>query len=85
MRLPCLPSWRGRVFTENAPLRNKIVHKPEVKKGFEFGADGKKVKNKSWSLMLARVFKIDVLKCECGGDIIPLGAAQDPLEVASIH
>ncbi|TWW08404.1 hypothetical protein E3A20_24650, partial [Planctomyces bekefii] len=29
--------------------------------------------NKTWSLMLARVFKLDVLKCECGGALAPLG------------
>ncbi len=31
--------------------------------------------------MLARVFKLDVLKCACGGDLTPLGAIQDPSEV----
>mgnify|MGYP006899652038 CR=1 FL=1 len=31
--------------------------------------------------MLARVFKLDVLKCDCGGDLTPLGAIQDPAEV----
>ena len=56
--------------------------KPEVKKGFEFGADGKIVKNKSWSLMLAQVFKLDVLKCECGGELKPIGAVEDPLQIA---
>ena len=70
------------MFAANSPLRKKIVLKPEVKKGFEFGSDGKKVKNKSWSHMLARVFKVDVLKCECGGELKPIGAVQDPVEVA---
>jgi hypothetical protein len=31
--------------------------------------------------MLSRVFKIDVLKCDCGGDLKPLGAVQDPDQV----
>ena len=31
--------------------------------------------------MLSRVFKIDVLKCRCGGEFTPLGAVQDPAEV----
>ena len=75
-----LVKWGG-VFAGNSPLRKKIVLKPEEKKGFEFGTDGKKVKNKSWSLMLSRVFKIDVLKCDCGGDLKPLGAVQDPDQV----
>ena len=69
------------MFASSSPMRKKIVLKPEEKKGFEFGADGKKVKNKSWSLMLSRVFKIDVLKCTCGGDLKPLGAVQDPAEI----
>jgi len=77
------------VFASSSPMRKKIVLKPEEKKGFEFGADRvcragegeEKVKNKSWSLMLSRVFKIDVLKCDCGGDLKPLGAVQDPAEV----
>ncbi len=75
-----LVRWSG-VFAANAPMRKKIVLKPEEKKGFEFGADQKKVKNRSWSLMLARVFKIDVLKCGCGGELKPLGAVQDPDQV----
>ncbi|TWW08345.1 hypothetical protein E3A20_25270, partial [Planctomyces bekefii] len=44
------------------------------------GEEKKRV-NKTWSLMLARVFKLDVLKCECGGALAPLGAVQDPVEV----
>jgi len=75
-----LVRWSG-VFAANAPMRKKIVLKPDAKKGFEFGADQKKVKNRSWSLMLARVFKIDVLKCGCGGELKPLGAVQDPDQV----
>ena len=31
--------------------------------------------------MLARVYKVDVLKCDCGGDLTPLGAVQDLHEV----
>jgi hypothetical protein len=31
--------------------------------------------------MLARVFKLDVLKCVCSGDLTPLGSVQDPDEV----
>jgi hypothetical protein len=31
--------------------------------------------------MLSRVFEIDVLRCDCGGDLKPLGAVQDPVEV----
>ena len=31
--------------------------------------------------MLSRVFKIDVLKCDCGGELRPLGALKDPGEI----
>jgi hypothetical protein len=37
--------------------------------------------NKSWSIILARVFKLDVLKPDCGGDLTPLGRVQDPSEI----
>lgn len=75
-----LVRWGG-VFAANSPLRKKIILKPEEKKGFDFDGGEKKRVNKSWSLMLARVFKIDVLRCDCGGDLIPLGAIQDLDEV----
>jgi hypothetical protein len=75
-----LVRWGG-VFAANSPFRKKIVLKPEKKKGFDFQDGEKKRVNKSWSLMLARVFKLDVLKCVCGGDLTPLGSVQDPDEV----
>jgi hypothetical protein len=71
-----LVRWGG-VFASNSPLRRRVVVKPDKKKGFDFGDGKKRVRNKSWSLMLARVFKIDVLKCSCGGDLRPLGAIKD--------
>lgn len=75
-----LVRWGG-VFAANSPLRKKIILRPEEKKGFDFQNGERKRTNKSWSLMLARVFKIDVLKCDCGGEFTPLGAVQDPAEV----
>jgi hypothetical protein len=75
-----LVRWGG-VFAANSPFREKIILKPEEKKGFDFQNREKKRVNKSWSLVLARVFKLDVLKCDCGGDLTPLGAVQDPVEV----
>ena len=51
-----------------------------MKKGFQFkeADDGDKdqtVRNYSWSKMLAKVFKIDVTKCQsCGGDLARAGA-----------
>ena len=75
-----LVRWGG-VFAANSPLRKKITLKPDKKKGFQFGADGKKAPNKRWSLMLGRVFKIEVLRCECGGDLKPLGSIKNPEQV----
>ena len=75
-----LVRWSG-VFAAGSRLRQKIILKPDKMKGFEFSADGKKVKNKTWSLMLAKVFKLDVFECECGGELIPLGAVTDTEQV----
>lgn len=75
-----LVRWGG-VFAANSPLRKKIVLVPDEKKGFDFHATGNKRVNKSWSQMLARVFKIEVLKCECGGDLAALGAIRDSKEI----
>ena len=53
---------------------------PREKRGWR--ADGKK-KNSRWAKMLARVFKIDVLRCEkCNGDLRPVCALTAPQEVA---
>jgi hypothetical protein len=79
-----LVRWSG-VFAPNSPHRKKIVLKPEVKKGFKFRGEGEKEegiknlsKNYSWAKMLARVFKIDVLRCSCGGEMYAVCAVIDP-------
>jgi len=79
-----LVRWAG-VFAPNSPYRKEVTLKPEAKKGFDFAEDGedgcglgKRRKNYTWSKMLARVFKIDVLKCEvCGGQLGPVCAVMD--------
>jgi len=79
-----LVRWTG-VLAPNSPYRKEITLKPEMKKGFDFvaegddGGSGKKRgrKNYTWSKMLARVFKIDVLKCCCGGELRPVCAVTD--------
>ena len=73
--------WAG-VFAPNSPYRKEITLKPEAKKGFDFtemeGGSGKRRKNYTWSKMLARVFKIDVLRCEfCGGKLRPICAVTE--------
>ena len=72
-----LVRWGG-VFAPNAPLRQEIILKPKVKKGFQFKEEEEKdkpVRNYSWSKMLAKVFKIDVTKCQgCGGDLAKVSA-----------
>lgn len=70
-----LVRWGG-VLAPHSPFRPLITLKPEIKKGFQFGAPcadeekGTKQKNHTWSQLLARVFKIDVTKCvSCGGEM----------------
>jgi len=65
------------VFAANSSLRKKIILQPKEKKGFDFDDDEKVAKNSSWAKMLARVFKIDVLHCECGGSLQPIAAIQE--------
>ena len=80
-----LVRWGG-VFAPNSPFRKEITLKPEMKKGFDFvtkGDDGgcgkrQRRKNYTWSKMLARVFKIDVLKCSFGSELRPVCAVTDP-------
>jgi hypothetical protein len=68
--------WSG-CFAANSPYRRKVVLKPDAKKGFDFKdhedpPKSSRGKNYSWSKLLARVFKIDVETCTCGGKIVPV-------------
>ena len=80
-----LAKWSG-VFAPNFPDRKNITIKPDIKKGFDFkpeDAGDNPIKNYSWSKMLAKVFKIDVTKCErCNGDMAVMAALIDRGEVA---
>jgi hypothetical protein len=71
-----LSIWSG-CFAPNSPYRRKVVLKPDAKKGFDFKEDEDHPKparrNYSWSKLLARVFKIDVETCPCGGKLVPVG------------
>jgi hypothetical protein len=77
-----LVRWSG-VFASNSPYRRNIVLKPNVRKGFEFeeseeGSGEVKKNYSSWHKMLARVFKIDVSKCNsCDGDMAVVCAVTD--------
>ena len=57
-------------------MKKNVVLKPDAKKGFDFKGDEEpakpKRKNYSWSKLLARVFKIDVETCPCGGKLVPV-------------
>jgi len=78
-----LVRWGG-VFAPNSPYRKEITLKPEVKKGFQFEETegGKTYKNRTWSKMLARVFKIDVMVCpDCGGHMRALCSIKDPFSI----
>jgi len=60
-------------------MRREITRRPEIKKGFQFreeDGDGS-YRNYAWSKMLARVFKIDVETCECGGKLVNVCAVND--------
>ena len=75
-----LVRWGG-CLASNSPYRKKITLKPQIKKGFQFDEEtGEKTyKSKSWSIMLSKVFKIDVMTCEkCGGPMTAIGKVQDP-------
>jgi hypothetical protein len=61
-----LVKWSG-FFAPNSPCRNKIVRKPEERKGRPVKVDctdESPLKNSSWGKMLAKVFEIDVTKCQ---------------------
>jgi len=77
-----LVRWAG-VFAPNSPYRKEITLRPAAKKGFDFteteGGAGIRRKNYTWSKMLARVFKIEVLRCDaCGGHLRPVCAVTEP-------
>ena len=82
-----LVRWAG-VLAPNSPYRKDITLKPQIKKGFQFQDENDKEsqmlkrKNSSWSEMLAKVFKIDVSKCdECGGTMRAICSVTDPSSV----
>jgi hypothetical protein len=79
-----LVRWSG-CFAPNSPIRKQIVKRLDCKKGFqvvELPESGEKKKTHSrytWSVLLARVFKIDVTACDCGGRLQLLAAVQDTI------
>jgi len=75
-----LVRWAG-VFAPNSPYRKDITLRPAAKKGFNFteAEATAQRKNDTWSKMLARVFRIDVLRCaSCGGHLRPVCAITEP-------
>jgi hypothetical protein len=80
-----LVRWSG-VFAPNSPYRKEITLHPEIKKGFQFEEKeepgDRALCNYAWSKMLAKVFKIDVSKCDdCGGQLKKLSAITHPVQV----
>ena len=60
------------MFAPNSIYRKEITLNPQLKKGFQFEEveGGKTYKNRTWSKMLARVFKIYVMVCpDYGGEM----------------
>ena len=80
-----LVKWSG-VFAPGSPYRKRAVLKPEVKKGRPRKTvcdEDIPLRNSSWSKMLAKVFRIDVTKCQhCQGDMAILAAITNRSEVA---
>ena len=79
-----LVRWSG-AFGSNSPYRPHVVLNPEARKGFDFTdqEDAYRPKNYAWAIMLAKVFGIDVLKCEqCGGQLNPIAALKDQAGIA---
>jgi hypothetical protein len=78
-----LVRWSG-VFAPNSPLRQSIILKPEIKKGFQFQNASEDLpvgvsKNSTWASLLKRTFKFDMTKClSCGGEVRFIGAVRDP-------
>ena len=75
-----LVRWSGS-FAPNCKYRRKIILNPNTKKGFDFEGDEPVPRNYTWAKLLARVFGVDVLKCDCGGLFSPMGALKDPVEI----
>jgi hypothetical protein len=62
------------ILSSHNKWRRKIVLKPHVKKGFVATPDGQGVQKVTWSLLLKKVFKIDITRCPaCGARIYPDG------------
>ncbi|MBP9708682.1 MAG: transposase [Oligoflexales bacterium] len=78
-----LVRWGG-VLASNSPFRREITLKPKIKKGFQFHdeSEPRQLKNRSWSRMLAQVFKIDVTKCDaCGSDMVAICSVMERTSV----
>ena len=78
-------------FAPASPARSSVIRKPGRKKGMSLticddsrSDDEKtKVKNTSWAIILARVFKINISICpDCGGEMVVMGMVQNPDEVS---
>jgi hypothetical protein len=70
-----------RMLCPNFPIRRQIVRRSDCKKGFQAVGStepGKRVPaSYTWSKLLARVFKIDITACYCGGRLRVIAAVQD--------
>jgi hypothetical protein len=60
------------VLSSHSRWRRQIVLRPDVKKGFVAVADSESPQRMTWSRLLARVFKIDIMRCPaCDARIQP--------------
>jgi hypothetical protein len=75
------------VLSSHSKWRRQIILKPHVKKGLIATPDGQSSERMTWSKLLARVFKIDVIRCKkCRAKVNPanLELVIEPALVAAI-
>jgi hypothetical protein len=75
------------ILSSRSKWRRQIILKPHVKKGFIATPDGHSSERMTWSKLLARVFKIDVIRCKrCRAKVNPASfeIVIDPTLVAAI-
>ena len=58
------------ILSSHSQWRRQVILKPHVKKGFVASDDGLGVERLSWSKLLKRTFRIDIMRCPACGAMI---------------
>jgi hypothetical protein len=72
------------VLASHSKWRRRVVLKPDVKRGFVALGDGTVVRM-SWARLLARVFAVDVERCQACKRPLPAGAFELVTEPSLVH